>query len=106
MPLFTAAGPGPVRAVRCALAGHDRTVLAQRSASGRIAFAAYPTQAEPSGARWTESGSPAPADAEVALALDEHGEIVAATVSRSTGSLRLARRKDEPGLALTAWREV
>lgn len=106
VPLLPAAGPGPVRAVRRATAGHDRTVLAQRSASGRIAFAAYPTRAEPSGARWTESGPPSPADAKVALALDEHGEIVAATVSRSTGSLRLARGKDEPGLALTAWREV
>ncbi|MGW5969609.1 hypothetical protein [Streptomyces sp. NPDC055186] len=92
--------------MRCALAGHDRTVLAQRSASGRIAFAAHPTQAEPSGARWTESGPPAPADAEAALALDEHEEIVVATVSRSTGPLRLARGKDEPGPALTAWREV
>ncbi|WP_406724925.1 hypothetical protein WJ438_10050 [Streptomyces sp. GD-15H] len=106
VPLLTAAGPGPVRAVRCAMAGHDCTVLAQRSASGRSAFAAYPTQAEPSGARWTESGPPLPPDAEVDLALDEHDEIVAATVSRSTGSLRLARRKDESGLALTAWREV
>lgn len=92
--------------MRCALAGHDRAVLAQRSASGRITFAAHPTQAEPSGARWTESGPPASADAEAALALDEHEEIVVTTVSRSTDSLRLARRKDGPGPALTAWREV
>lgn len=105
-PLFTAAGPGPVRAGRRATAGDDRTVLAQRSASGGSVFAAHPMQAEPSGTRWTESGPPAPADAEVALALDEHEEIVVATVSRSTGSLRLTRGKDGPGPALTAWREL
>ncbi|MFC7842715.1 hypothetical protein ACFY3O_27020 [Streptomyces sp. NPDC001046] len=104
--LLAAAGPGPVRAVRCVIEGHDCTVLAQRSSSGRVAFAAYPTEQEPAGAWWTESGPQLPSDALVALALDEHGEVVAATFSPSTGMLRLARRKDEPGLALTAWREL
>ncbi|MGC2998339.1 hypothetical protein ACPF8X_08085 [Streptomyces sp. G35A] len=104
--LLDAAGPGPVSAVRCVIEGHDCTVLAQRSASGRVAFAAYPTEQEPAGAWWTESGPPLPADAEVALALDEHEEVVAATRSPSSGTLLLTRRKDEPGLALQAWREV
>ncbi|MBC9727114.1 hypothetical protein [Streptomyces sp. TRM68367] len=106
VPLLACAGPGPVSAVRCDIEGHDCTVLAQRSASGRVAFAAYPTEQEPAGAWWTESGPQLPADAEISLALDEHDEVVAATRSPGTGRLLFTRRKDEPGLALQAWREV
>ncbi|MFE9609984.1 hypothetical protein [Streptomyces sp. NPDC006012] len=106
VPLLPAAGPGPVSAVRCELGGHDCTLLAQRSASGRVAFAAYPTEQESAGAWWTESGPVLPADAGVSLAVDADGEVVAATSSPSTGTLLLTRRKDEPGLALVAWREV
>ncbi|MEU6354253.1 hypothetical protein ABZ896_33830 [Streptomyces sp. NPDC047072] len=104
--LLPAAGPGPVAAVRCELDGHDCTLLAQRSASGRVAFAAYPTELESAGAWWTESGPTLPADAEVCLTTDGQGKVVAATLSPSTGHLLLTRRKDEPGLALEAWREV
>ncbi|KOG30567.1 hypothetical protein [Streptomyces resistomycificus] len=104
--LLASAGPGPVAAVRCALDGHDCTLLAQRSVSGRVAFAAYPTEQESAGAWWTESGPRLPADAEVSLAVDEDERVVAATLSRSSGQLLLTRRKDEPGLALEAWRQV
>lgn len=104
--LLASAGPGPVSAIRCELGGHDCTLLAQRSASGRVAFAAYPTEQESAGAWWTESGAQLPADAVVALALDEDERVVAATMSPSTGQLLITRRKDEPGLALEAWREV
>ncbi|NEC27036.1 hypothetical protein G3I20_10815 [Streptomyces sp. SID8111] len=106
VPLLASAGPGPVSAVRCVIDGHDCTLLAQRSASGRAVFAAHPTEQEAAGAWWTESGPALPADARVAPALDEQGEVVAAALSPSTGVLRLARRKDEPGLALGAWQEV
>jgi hypothetical protein len=41
----------------------------------------------------------------VALAEDADGRVVAATVTPD-GELRIARQKDEPGLALAAWREV
>ncbi|MGW0332931.1 hypothetical protein ACWD0J_13865 [Streptomyces sp. NPDC003011] len=102
--LLACAGPGPVCAVRCELDGHDCTLLAQRSASGRVAFAAYPTEQESAGAWWTESGPQLPVDAEVSLAVDEDERVVAATLSPSTGHLLLTRRKDEPGLALEAWR--
>ncbi|MFI6207727.1 hypothetical protein ACIBAI_15205 [Streptomyces sp. NPDC051041] len=105
-PLIASAGPGPVRAVRCDIGGHDCTLLAQRSTSGRVAFAAYPTQRESAGAWWTESGPALPADAEVSLALDGDGRVAAATLSPSTGQLLLTRRKAEPGLALEAWRAV
>ncbi|OIK06154.1 hypothetical protein [Streptomyces monashensis] len=104
--LMPAAGPGPVAAIRCALDGHDCTLLAQRSASGRVAFAAYPTELESAGAWWTESGPRLPVDALVGLAEDADGRVVAATLSPSTGQLLLSRRKDEPGLALTAWQQV
>jgi hypothetical protein len=104
--LLASAGPGPVSAVRCELDGHDCTVLAQRSASGRVAFAAYPTEQESAGAWWTESGPQLPVEAEVSLAVDEDGRVVAATLSPSDGQLLLTRRKDEPGLALTAWQRA
>ncbi|MGW2639751.1 hypothetical protein [Streptomyces sp. NPDC001348] len=104
--LLPSAGPGPVSAVRCDLDGHDCTLLAQRSAGGRVAFAAYPTQEESAGAWWAESGPRLPVDAVVSLAVDAEDRVVAATLSPSTGQLLLTRRKAEPGLALEAWREV
>ncbi|MFF7352720.1 MULTISPECIES: hypothetical protein [Streptomyces] len=104
--LLPSAGHGPVSAVRCDLDGHDCTLLAQRSADGRVAFAAYPTEQESAGAWWTESGPQLPVDARVSLTTDEDDRVVAATLSPSTGQLLLTRRKDEPGLALEAWRQV
>lgn len=104
--VLASAGPGPVAAVRCELDGHDCTLLAQRSAGGRVAFAAYPTERETAGAWWTESGPVLPSDALVSLAVDAGERVVAATASPSTGALFTTRRKDEPGLALEAWREV
>ncbi|MGI5458822.1 hypothetical protein ACQEWB_37740 [Streptomyces sp. CA-249302] len=104
--LLPSAGPGPVSAVRCELDGHDCTLVAQRSASGRVAFAAYPTEQESAGAWWAESGPALPADATVSLAVDEDDRVVAATLSPSTGQLLVTRRKNEPGLALEAWRKV
>ncbi|MGC9501156.1 hypothetical protein [Streptomyces sp. WG7] len=106
VPLLPAAGPGPVAAVRCELGGHDRTLLAQCSSSGRVAFAAYPSEQESAGVRWTESGPQLPADAEVSLALDADDRVVAAVLSPSTGQLLLARHEDEPEPAFTAWQEV
>ncbi|MGW4565234.1 hypothetical protein ACWEN3_23350 [Streptomyces sp. NPDC004561] len=104
--VLPSAGHGPVAAVRCELDGHDCTLLAQRSASGRTAFAAYPTELESAGAWWTESGPQLPVDARISLTADEDGRVVAATLSASTGELLLTRRKDEPGLALEAWQPV
>ncbi|MET9773556.1 hypothetical protein ABZ023_04710 [Streptomyces sp. NPDC006367] len=106
VPLLPAAGPGPVAAVRCELDGRDCTLLAQRSSSGRAAFAAYPAEQETAGAWWTESGPQLPADAEISLAPDAGGRVVAASLSPSTGQLLLARQTEEAGLALGAWQEV
>ncbi|WP_267716943.1 hypothetical protein [Streptomyces sp. CoH17] len=107
VPLVPAAGPGPVSAVRTVIDGHDCTLVAQRAAgSGRVAFAAYPSELEEMGASWTESGPVLPADATVSLALDADGRLVAASLSPSSGQLLLSRRKDEVGLALGAWEAV
>ncbi|MER6689410.1 hypothetical protein [Streptomyces minutiscleroticus] len=106
VPLAAAAGPGPVAATRCVIEGTDCTLLAQRAASGRVAFAAYPTEQEPAGVWWTESGPQLPADAGVSLVVDREERVVAATLTPSTGQLLLTRRKDEPGLAFTAWEPV
>ncbi|WP_369249831.1 hypothetical protein [Streptomyces sp. R41] len=106
VPVLASAGPGPVSAIRCELDGYDCTLLAQRSASGRVVFAAYPTEQESAGAWWAESGPQLPADARVSLAEDEDGRVVAASLSPGSGELLLTRRKDEPGLALEAWRPV
>ncbi|MFI7383935.1 hypothetical protein [Streptomyces sp. NPDC049813] len=103
--LTDAAGPGPVSAVRCVLDGVDCTVLAQRAHSGRVAFAAYPTELESAGAWWTESGPALPPDARIALTKDASDGIVAATyVPGSPPRMHLTHRKNEPGLALEAWR--
>ncbi|MFE1071772.1 hypothetical protein ACFW5W_11135 [Streptomyces sp. NPDC058783] len=104
--LLPAAGPGPVAAVRCTIDGYDCTVLAQRSSSGRVAFAAYPSEQEEMGAAWTESGPALPSDATVSLALDADGRLVAASLSPSSGQLLLSRRRDEAGLAMGAWEAV
>ena len=78
--LLTCAGPGPVSAIRCTLDGVDCTLLAQRSLSGRIAFAAYPTEQESAGAWWTESGPQLPADVQLSLGQDHEGRVTAATL--------------------------
>ncbi|MGW3630837.1 hypothetical protein ACWD7F_11845 [Streptomyces sp. NPDC005122] len=106
VPLLPSAGPGPVSVIRCELDGFDCTLLAQCSASGRIAFAAYPTEQESAGAWWTESGPPLPAGATVSMTQDEDGRVVAAALTPGAEELLLTRRKDEPGLALEAWRPV
>lgn len=103
--LLAAAGPGPVAVLRCALDGHDRTLLAQCSSSGRVVFAAYPTEREAADLCWTETGPRLPVGSRVALAEDTEGRVVAATVTPD-GELRVARQTDEPGPALGAWQVV
>nr|WP_202500876.1 hypothetical protein [Streptomyces sp. SID5785] len=105
--LMNAAGPGPVAAIRCRLDDVDCTLLAQRADSGRVAFAAYPTELESAGAWWTESGPALPPDTQIALAEDANGRVVAATYTPGAPPrLALTRRKNEPGLALEAWRPI
>ncbi|MBO1335582.1 hypothetical protein [Streptomyces sp. VRA16 Mangrove soil] len=105
--VLDAAGPGQLTAIRSRLDGVDCTLLAQRAASGRLAFAAYPTQTESAGAWWAESGDPLPADTRIALTEDGQGRVVAgALVPGAPDRMLLTRRNAEPGLALEAWRQV
>lgn len=104
--VLTAAGPGPMAAVRRERDGREGVLLAQRSADGRVAFAAY-RAGEGTADGWTESGPALPDDAEVALGRDHEGRVVAAALSPSTSRLLVARlQDDEPGPAPTAWQEV
>ncbi|WP_394429334.1 hypothetical protein [Streptomyces sp. SGAir0957] len=105
--LVDAAGPGTVTAIRCLLDGVDCTLLAQRADSGRVAFAAYPTEMESAGAWWSESGPALPPDTRIALAKDATDRVVAATyVPGNPPRMHLTRRKDEPGLAMEAWNQL
>ncbi|MFF1692887.1 hypothetical protein ACFVXC_04585 [Streptomyces sp. NPDC058257] len=100
LPLGGAPGTEATAAVRTTIDGHDCTVLAHRTSTGRPAIAAFPTEDEDAGLWWAETGEPcvgAPA-----LALDAHGRVVIAAVG-ADGTLRLARQKAEKGLALEAW---
>ncbi|MEU7580382.1 hypothetical protein AB0B50_22605 [Streptomyces sp. NPDC041068] len=100
IPLGGSPGPGPTAALRTTVDGYDCTVLAHRTTTGRPALAAFPTEDEAAGLWWAETGEPclgAPA-----LALDARGRVVIAAIAPD-GTLRLARQKAEPGLALGAW---
>ncbi|MER7112336.1 hypothetical protein [Streptomyces sp. NPDC000229] len=102
--LGSGTGTGPVALLRTAVDGHDCTIMARRdAATGRPALAAYPTEDEALGATWTLTGEPcvgAPA-----LAVDGRGRVVMAAFG-TDGTLRVARQKPEPGLALEAWARV
>ncbi|MFI5805873.1 hypothetical protein [Streptomyces sp. NPDC051561] len=88
-------------ALRTPVDGHDCTVLAHRTATGRPALAACPTRTEDEGLWWTETGPECVGSP--ALALDAAGRVVIAAIA-TDGTLRLARqRMDEAGLSLAAW---
>jgi hypothetical protein len=94
---------GPPAVLRTPIEGHDCTVLAYRGRDGRPAIAACPTEGEAEGLWWTPTGEPsigAPA-----LALDAEDRVVMAVIA-ADGTLRVARQKAEPGLALAAWTQV
>lgn len=98
-------GGGTVTAVRTVIEGQDCTVLAHRGADGRPAVAAFATgtEAELDDLGWQSTGEPCLGTP--ALALDGDDRLVAAAIG-TDGTLRVARQKDEPGLALAAWHRV
>ncbi|MEV8017187.1 hypothetical protein AB0O76_12725 [Streptomyces sp. NPDC086554] len=103
IPLDGTPGPGPTAALRATIDGHDCTILAHRTRTGRPALAAFPTEREEAGLWWSETGEPCLGSP--ALALDTHGRVVLAAIGVD-GALHIARQKAEPGLALDAWTRV
>ncbi|MFJ1598632.1 hypothetical protein [Streptomyces sp. NPDC088261] len=97
------AGTGLPALLRTRIDGLDCTILAGRGTDGRPQVAAYPTETEDAGLNWTPTGEPC--TGVPALALDGLGRVVLAALGED-GSLRVTRQKDEPGLALEAWKQV
>ncbi|WP_328320392.1 hypothetical protein [Streptomyces sp. NBC_00388] len=91
---------GAVAVLRTPIEGYDCTVLAYRGRDGRPAIAACPTEGEADGLWWTETGEAS--HGAPALAVDGEGRVVLAAIA-ADGTLRVARQKAEPGLALAAW---
>ncbi|WP_406063205.1 hypothetical protein OG462_32745 [Streptomyces sp. NBC_01077] len=103
--LGKAVGTGRLAVTRCLIDGFDCTVLAQQSADGRLALAAYPSEQEAEGIQWSETGEP-------------HGELAAVLTRGLDGRLvAMARVGEGPpittrqkaaaeGLLLEGWRSI
>lgn len=96
-------GTGPLALLRTPVDGLDCTILAQRGTDGHPHIAAYPTETEEAGLNWTRTGEHCVGTP--ALALDGEGRVVLAALGED-GTLRVARQKEEPGLALEAWTRI
>ncbi|MEV0323460.1 hypothetical protein ACIBKX_39470 [Streptomyces sp. NPDC050658] len=103
IPLGGSPDTGPTAALRTTIDGHDCTVLAHRTRTGRPALAGFPTEREEAGLWWSETGEPCLGSPSAAL--DARGRVVLAAIGVD-GALCLARQKAEPGLALGAWERV
>ncbi|CAM5549073.1 hypothetical protein GCM10010329_26620 [Streptomyces spiroverticillatus] len=94
----------PLAALRAPIDGHDCTILAHRTTTGRPALAACRTLAEPEGLWWSLTGPECLGPP--ALALDATNRVVMAVIA-TDGTLHVARqRTDEKGLSLAAWVRV
>lgn len=90
-------GDSPVAVLRTPVDGHDCTVFALTGPEGLVRVAACPSEDEDSGLWWSATrercvGTPG-------LARDASGRVVLAVVGED-GALRVARQRDEPGLAI------
>lgn len=97
IPLDSPPVSGRPAVLRALLDGYDCTVLAHRDADGGIVLTACGTENEGAGVWWSPTGehsAGAPA-----LAHDASGRVVLALID-SAGSLRVARQRPEPGLAM------
>ncbi|MEU7036195.1 hypothetical protein ABZ958_21265 [Streptomyces sp. NPDC046237] len=104
-PFVDAVGTGPLAAASCRIDGFDCTVLAQQSADGRLALAAYPAEQETAGAKWTETGAPqGPLTTTLTQALD--GGLVAMTVADGPVLLTMRQKTASDGFQLGAWHSL
>ncbi|MFG3037292.1 hypothetical protein ACGFYZ_10350 [Streptomyces sp. NPDC048330] len=103
--LADALGTGPLTATRCLVDGLDCTVLAQQNEDGRLALAAYPSEQEDAGARWSETGERhGPLVTTLTRADDE--SLVAVALVDETSLITTRQRPGADGLAVENWRPL
>ncbi|MCX5393819.1 hypothetical protein [Streptomyces sp. NBC_00094] len=105
MPLLDAVGTGPLSATRCVIDGFDHTVLAQQSADGRLALAAYQSEREMSGVSWTETGDPQ-GPLVTTLTQGADGGLVVMALVGGTSLITTRQKAGADSLLLEAWRPV
>ncbi|MFB7587664.1 hypothetical protein [Streptomyces sp. NPDC056169] len=103
--LADAVGTGRLTATRCLIDGFDCTVLAQQSADGRLALAAYPSEQEESGARWSETGE-ARGELTTVLTRGLDGRLVAMALAGGKTLVTTRQKAAADGLLLEGWRPV
>ncbi|MBD0709594.1 MULTISPECIES: hypothetical protein [unclassified Streptomyces] len=103
--LGDAAGTGRLSATRCLIDGFDCTVLAQQSADGRLALAAYPSEKEDEGIAWAETGEPR---GELATVLTRglDGRLVAMSLVGDSTLITTRQKATAEGLLLEGWRSI
>ncbi|MER5706295.1 MULTISPECIES: hypothetical protein [unclassified Streptomyces] len=103
--LADAVGTGRLAATRCLVDGFDCTVLAQQSADGRLALAAYPSEQEEAGARWSETGE---RHGQLATVLTRglDGRLVAMALAAGGTPVTTRQKAGADGLLLEGWRPV
>ncbi|MFF5790388.1 hypothetical protein ACFY8P_36130 [Streptomyces sp. NPDC012693] len=104
-PLGDAAGTGRLAATRCLIDGFDCTVLAQQAADGRLALAAYPSEQEAEGIRWSETGD-AQADLAAVLTRGLDGRLVAMALVGGNALITTRQKAAADGLLLEGWRSI
>ncbi|MEV4428632.1 hypothetical protein ACN9M0_28335 [Streptomyces sp. R-07] len=103
--LGKAVGTGRLSATRCLIDGFDCTVLAQQSADGRLALAAYPSEKEAEGIHWSETGEPhGTLDTVLTRGLD--GRLVVMALADGTTLLATRQKAAADGLLLEGWRSI
>ncbi|MFC9390950.1 hypothetical protein [Streptomyces venezuelae] len=103
--LGKAVGTGRLDATRCLVDGAESTVLAQRSADGRLALAVLPSERETEGVHWAETGE-RHAELTAVLSSDLDGRPVAMARTGGGRVLTARQRAGAEGLRLEGWRPI
>ncbi|MFF4172748.1 hypothetical protein [Streptomyces sp. NPDC001744] len=105
--LGRAAGTGPLYATRCLVDGSDRTVLARRTADGRLALTGHPSEREEEAEEldWTETGDPQDGP-DTVLTQDPDGGLVVMTAAPGRPPAVARREAGAEGLRLGDRRSI
>ncbi|MFE5942703.1 hypothetical protein [Streptomyces sp. NPDC056480] len=104
--LGPAVGTGRLAATRCLIDGFDCTVLAQRSADGRLALAAYPSEQEKQGIEWSETGGAAHGELSAVLTRGLDGRLVVTALVGDRNLITTRQKAGAEGLLLESWRPI